>query len=1115
MKKKVVAFAVKLIVTVGLFTLLFRPDVFGFREDQWGGETNWIETNVLEQDITEAGPKVTVDSGPTDSGAVPVPYNRLRLKVTVKDVDCKITVERSDDGQSWEPHTVKDQRWEKKSKTLLVYLPESESRYLRATLHDSSGKSRALEPEIGLFRGLTFGVLIEELREVETHSVVFWLTFAIVVKLLGMLAGVLRWRLLLRGQGLHIPFWYLVQSWFIGRIIGVFLPGTIGLDGYRLYDSTRYTGEVIKTTTVIAVEKLIGVIALTLLVFITFPMGMSLLSFKLPVLIICMTVFGGFVVVSLLTLLNPHLIQILMAVIPTPGAVRGIVNKLGTAATSYSRNRGTLLLAVVFGILVHVGTCLMYFGTMSAIRTDNTTIFDIFFTSPIMIWGTVLGPSVGGEGIREIVFTTLLGAKSGTAKAFLMAHLGWWVGEFIPLIIGLPIYVLRSRPSKDELQTQLAEARSKGAKADDGAHLSHEEVREYRNKLINCVLAGLAGGLIGGAILGLGEAQWATMHLSNPSELSVWWWAPLVHGLLFTGCGLAVAAFFTFFYLILDRFIAPFKTFALSLGGTIFIGTTVIGIFLLKRDVLGGHNPAPPQMLKLAGSTLGIGLAIAAVFMVISCFLPKKVSKRTFGCAAAILAYLALIICGATINATHSSGSEGVTFQPKPGTNGPNIILIGIDTLRADYLSTYSENAEPKTPTLEAFAKDSVLFKNCFAQASWTKPSFATLFTGLYPESHTATSKESELPDEVVTAAEMLEKGGYYTEGYSNNPNITAFLNFQQGFTKYTDLKPDLCFGAPASAERTTVYQILRKIRLRFLVKKMVVTDFYQPAEKVTQIGLDWFDKKEVPQGTPFYLFLHYMDPHDPFMDPDSKQGGYARAKMENPDADEFLEPMRNAYIREIEHLDKHLGILFDGLKKRGVYDDTAIIFVSDHGEEFYDHNGWWHGQTLYDEQIFIPLIVKLPRNKLAGTVNTDLARHVDVTPTILSLAGLAPDPSMQGKSLFTESGVLSDNEVGFIYSENDFEGIALQSVRTMTEKIINANEGNKRDLKSVEFYNVAEDPKELNNIVGSDTEKESELQGLINDMQSFIKENAAEPSMVESLSEIEDQLGGLGYLGD
>ena len=135
------------------------------------------------------------------------------------------------------------------------------------------------------FQNVSIGSLGDTLSELGFGHAVFWFSFAAVVKLAGIFCGVLRWHFLLKGQGIALPFWYLTKCWFMGRAVGLFLPGTVGLDGYRLVESAAYTGEVIKCTTVVAVEKLIGFVALGLLVFITLPLGARLFDFNLVVLL--------------------------------------------------------------------------------------------------------------------------------------------------------------------------------------------------------------------------------------------------------------------------------------------------------------------------------------------------------------------------------------------------------------------------------------------------------------------------------------------------------------------------------------------------------------------------------------------------------------------------------------------------------------------------------------------------------------------------------------------------------------------------------------------------------------------------------------------------------------
>ena len=969
-----------------------------------------------------------------------------------------------------------------------------------------------LDPDY--FGGITPAKMWNEISQVEVHNIAFWLGFALVVKLAGMLAGVLRWRLLLLGQGLKVPFWYMVQSWFIGRTIGIFLPGTIGLDGYRLYDSSRYTGEVIKCTTVIAVEKLIGFIALTFLVFLTFPFGFRLLEIKLPVLLAILFVLGCFVTVSFLLLLNPRVIQVGVAVIPTPKAVRNKLDKLGAAVTAYSGSRASLMLAVFFGLLVHVGTCFMYFGTMMAIRAANTSLMDIFFASPIMIYGTVLGPSVGGEGIREIVFVTLLSGKTAGVAAATFAHLGWWVGELVPFLIGIVVFLFRPVPSKEELKSELAEVQAESGALNTGLHLKPEEIGVYRQKLYTCLLAGLAGGLIAGALIGWAEAFWLSSYTESMQDTGAFWWGPAVYGILFMGVGLGVAGALTFLYLLFDKFLPAALTFGLSIAGSLAAGIFIIGRFRYGRDVLGEHAMTMSDNLMIVGVAMGAGILALVIFGGIVAALR---GSRMKGAMAALATYLILVLAGAAYAKVSADTGEEAAFTPPMESTGPNIILVAVDTLRADYLPMYNEAAEAKTPNLAGLANDSVLHESTFAQSSWTKASFGTIFSGLFPTVHSATGKASALPDDVVTTAEILQAGGYYTKGYSNNPNITSTFNYNQGFADYVDLEPDRFFGATSSASRLTLYEVLRKVRN--MVKSKLpggglrVEEFYQPAERVTDTALSWLDEGR-PDNAPFYLFVHYMDPHDPYRDPDKPGRIYARNAMGDPSPEEYLETFKRSYNFEIEYLDEHLGRLFDGLRERDLYNDTVIIFTSDHGEEFYEHGGWWHGLSLYEEQIAIPLIIKLPGNAHAGARQTMITRHVDIAPTTAALAGLQPADKMTGQALVQPNQDLVGAGPAESYAHLDFEGIRLNSVRTETTKLITANEDNKRKYAPVELYNLIEDPGEQNNLAEEDAATKDELLAKIENFDAESKTQAVAAEDVMSPEE-RAQLEALGYLGD
>jgi arylsulfatase A-like enzyme len=521
-------------------------------------------------------------------------------------------------------------------------------------------------------------------------------------------------------------------------------------------------------------------------------------------------------------------------------------------------------------------------------------------------------------------------------------------------------------------------------------------------------------------------------------------------------------------------------------------------------------------MLALAAIVVGVTVLIAILGWFVASIYPRGRAKAVVAC---VLIYMLSVAGGAGYASLNPPPPRRVVFEPPVKATGPNIILIVADALRADYLKMYSNDARVDTPSLDAFARDGIRFDRWFSQASWTKPSFATIFSGRYPASHTATSQSALLPEGVTTFPEILADRGYFNKGFANSANIYSAFGFAQGFTDYVDLKPRLYFGAKYSAGRLAVYEILRHgwhLVVSRLTKKINVTDFYQPADVVTREALTWLDGDERPRDAPFMLFLHYMDTHDPFMDHARPGVGYARVRLENPDPAKFLEPMRNAYDSDIEYLDQYLGVLFDGLRQRGLYDDAVILFTADHGEEFYDHKGWWHGQTLFDELIRVPAILKLPKEEKAGAVNAGFARHIDVAPTLLQFVGATPDPAMPGKSIFAPGGGFANQDIGFVYAENDFENNVLQSIQSRECKVIHANSDNPRGHAPVEVYDLAKDPKELTNIAGQNNPCEAELDPLLEEMSAFTKGNAAEPVAASHIStEQEDQLRGLGYLGN
>lgn len=1007
-----------------------------------------------------------------------------------------------------------------------------------------------------LFNNLSVQQLMDLAKELDWRHAAPWFAFAAIAKLMGIFAGIIRWRILLEGQGVHIPFWYLTKCWFWGRAVGLFLPGTLGLDGYRLVESSRYTGEVVKCTTVIAVEKLTGFIALFFLVFISLPFGMQIIGdyvkpVMLGVVLACLAVF---ILTSLLVLMQPRIIQVAVSVLPLPGKVKGVVDRIGTAVTAYGTNRGALVKALFFGLMVHLAMVFMFFGSASALRAENTGLKEIFFASPLNIVGQVFTPTISGSGVRELVMVALLGETAGEAKAFMFGFLGFVFGELVPFVLSLPLLLFTTRPRREDLVVEIEAVRQKVAHHHARvAHLTPALSAEYRRRIFGTLACGLFAGLLAGAAIGLGEAGYLYQNFREGlEEVRSLMWGPAAYGPIFSFVGLGISAGLLFLYLLFDRFAKGIYTAALSFGGTLAAGAGIIGMFRYSRDFLAEQAMTLPDFARVGMFALGAGLIGVSLFYFLALILGRLSGRSGY-----VMMGLALVVYAGAIGGGFYASERLAppvttpSFTPPVKAAGPNIFLIAVDTLRADHLKPFNPNAVANTPNLEAFSRDAVTFRNAFSQASWTKASFGTIFSGLYPECHTATGKASALPDAVETVAELLQQGGYYTQGYSNNPNIMSAYNYDQGFVEYEDLKPDYLFGATRSSFDLSMYQVLRKLRSTVIGKvpnfirtpshfgmfrqsvalphviipvhalkpKIIVTEYYQPAQVVTERVLDFLDGGAAPKDNAKFLFAHYMDPHDPFMDPESPNGGWARNMLgDKLDPAKFKEPMQKAYIREIEHLDEYLGVLFAGLKERGLYDNSLIILTADHGEEFCEHGGWWHGQTLYDEQVHIPMMVKLPGNTGGGTGNIHLARNLDLAPTMLQLAGLPKGGMMQGQSLFDATGGTTNHTIGYSYAENNFEGIVLQAVRNAGGvKAIKANEGNKRQLPPVAVYETAKDPQELNNVAGTPdiAAVEKELLDLIDGAYANkCEEGAVEPAApAANAGETQEQLEALGYL--
>lgn len=308
--------------------------------------------------------------------------------------------------------------------------------------------------------------LWDEIRSIDLAIFLPWFFFAMAVKLAGIFANILRWQVLLAGQGVELGFGWLSASYFVGRYWGIVTPSTMGLDGWRLYDTIRATRKPVECTTAIAAERVIGLVGLLTVILAFMPFagldGKDLAdvmkALALPI--------AAAIVFGLLLLMRPAMFHGLARFIPHP-KLKSFFTSAIESATAYSSNRRALLIALACAVFGQITTMFMYFGNAMALDVKGASTMQILYASAVMTLGTFLAPSASGEGVRELVFVTLLHGKTTAAKAFLIGHLGFWI-EKLPLSLPGGWFMLRApaayqRVTQDDLARLKAEVSAENA----------------------------------------------------------------------------------------------------------------------------------------------------------------------------------------------------------------------------------------------------------------------------------------------------------------------------------------------------------------------------------------------------------------------------------------------------------------------------------------------------------------------------------------------------------------------------------------------------------------------------------------------------------------------------
>ncbi len=518
------------------------------------------------------------------------------------------------------------------------------------------------------------------------------------------------------------------------------------------------------------------------------------------------------------------------------------------------------------------------------------------------------------------------------------------------------------------------------------------------------------------------------------------WMTPLGYVFIFACAAIPVG--------VVARFMTPEKAASAAVWA---FGTLVVFDFLMPFTAIGRF---PALMLSMGAGTM------------LSRALASRLAHLVPGARVSAIVLAVLVLGGAMLGRGKSIGLGSAT------EGAPNVLLVILDTVRADELGTYGYS-RPTTPRIDAFASRSVVFEEAISTAPWTLPSHGSMFTGQYAANLNADYR-APLDTRDSTLAEILSRRGYQTVGVVANVAYTSWESgVARGFHEYVDFQrtfeqvmKSTHLGRTDMANQlmhaTTLRQVAGAIRRMELIEGPRPELAENTAQFITDTFLGWHERRD--PARPWFAFLNYYDAHDPYTPADPWRTRF-RSTAEGADP-----VVRDLYDAELNYLDAQLGRLLDTLERGGALDNTIVVITADHGEHFGERNMLGHFNSIYMPLLHVPLIVRfgtrLPQgHRVRGEVSLrDLgATLLDLTGQRATFPGTSLAARWRGDSTATSPAVASYNVVR-TEALTGIENGMLSLTRGGWQYILTG----KKEFE--ELYRFREDPTLLDNLVGSDS---------------------------------------------
>ncbi len=500
-------------------------------------------------------------------------------------------------------------------------------------------------------------------------------------------------------------------------------------------------------------------------------------------------------------------------------------------------------------------------------------------------------------------------------------------------------------------------------------------------------------------------------------------------------------------------------------------------------------------LAAVAGASLLVGAAVTFLFHK---FVPRH--PRLGRAQIAVLAWMTLGTAAGYVQRSRFETEWAIaTIADVPVASGsrvraPNVVILTLDTLRADRIGVNGYGGA-STPNMDRLADEGVLFHNTISHAPLTPPSHMSIFSGLYPVAHGIRGfvGGKRIQPNVKMLAEYLQEAGYTTAAIISSPPLAPGGGIERGFDEYHFELPPLDY--PFIGFRNTLLA-------RVLKRLQVVRDNggYFGASIQSSRAIGFLSRRG---EKPFFLWVHYFDAHDPYAPPRR----FLSLKY-HPGAT-VTDALDRSYLydSDVAYLDEELGRLIAALEKTGVYDNTIVVAIADHGEALGEHNYVGHSAAIYNEQTKVPFFIRYPRAIPSGVKIEAQVRSVDVAPTLLALLGLKHSSELDGISLLP---MLADPK-----QATDRTAVS-ETFHIPGNRLVAVSDGRYKLISNVDdgielLFDIRKDPLELRNIVDREVAVAVRLRAETKEYVARVADNALDQADIDP--SVRQRLRTLGYV--